>query len=141
METDMPKKTWKEKLADPKPFEVKTAPKDFADIKAGQKMLLTTPRQIDEFVQGIAPGESLNMKQLRAGLAKESGADIACPVVTGISLRTVAEVVDAELLAGIKPKDVTPVWRVLTPGATALKKLDSGGERMLALRKAEGLRV
>ena len=137
----MAKKTWEEKLADPRPAEVKVAPKDFADIKAGQKMLLTTPRHIDEYVQGIPPGTSLSMKQLRAGLAEDAGAEIACPVVTGISLRTVAEVVNAQLEAGVKPKQVTPVWRVLSPGATALKKLEAGGKRMLELRKAEGLAV
>ena len=137
----MAKKSWEEKFASSKPHEVKTAPKDFADIKAGQKLLLTSPRQIDEFVQGIPPKTSLSMKQLRAGLAEESGADIACPVVTGICLRTVAEFVNAQLEAGVKPSKLTPVWRVLPPGTTALKKLEAGPERMLALRKSEGLSV
>ena len=135
----MAKKTWEEKLSDDRPHTVKVAPKDFADIKAGQKMLLTTARQVDEFVQGIPPKTSLSMKQLRAALAEETGAEIACPVVTGICLRTVAEVVNAQLDAGIKPSKVTPVWRVLPPGTTALKKLEAGSERMVALRKAEGL--
>ena len=137
----MAKKSWEEKLADDRPHQVKLAPKEFADIKAGQKMLLTTSRQVDEFIQSVPPKTSLSMKQLRAGLAAENGADIACPVVTGICLRTVAEVVNAQLEAGVKPSKVTPVWRVLSPGATALKKLEAGPERMLALRKAEGLSV
>jgi len=92
----MAKKSWAEKLATSGEPEVKTAPKDFADIKAGQQMLITTPRQIDSFVQSIH---------------------------------------------GARPDEVTPVWRVLTPGATALKKLEGGAKRMLALREAEGLRV
>ena len=137
----MAKKTWEEKLADDRPHTVKVAPKDFADVKAGQKMLLTTSRQVDEFVQGVPPKTSLSMKQLRAGLAEENGADIACPVVTGICLRTVAEVVNAQLESGARPSMVTPVWRVLPPGTTALKKLEAGPERMLKLRKSEGLSV
>jgi len=137
----MAKKTWEEKLASSGEPEVKVAPKDFADIKAGQTMLITTPRQIDQFVQTIPEGTSVSMKGLRAGLADMSRAEIACPVVTGICLRTVAEVVNAQLDVGASPDEVTPVWRVLTPGATALKKLEGGAKRMLELREAEGLRV
>ncbi len=137
----MARKTWEEKFSGSKDIVVKTAPKDFADIKAGQQMLLTSPQAVDAYLRTIPEGKSLSVKELRAGLAAKHGADIACPVVTGIHLRIVAEVANAKLEAGIDPGEVTPVWRALEPGATALKKLDGGATHMLTQREAEGLAV
>lgn len=137
----MAHKSWDEKFTGSKPGEVKPAPRDFADIKAGQQMLLPDPRQIDACLRKLPRGTSLNIKALRARLSEAYGADIACPVVTGIHLRVVAEVANAKLEAGIDPSDVTPVWRALEPGATALKKLEGGPAHMLAQRQAEGLAV
>ncbi|MFK7958272.1 MAG: hypothetical protein AB8B96_19405 [Lysobacterales bacterium] len=133
----MARKTWQEKFDTPGDCVVKEAPKDFADIKAGQQMLLTTPKDIHAFVRTVPVGQSLSMKQLRAALAKASGADIACPVVTGIHLRTVAEVVNEQLAAGQSPADLTPVWRVIEPNAPITKKLEAGAEQFMTLRAAE----
>ena len=135
----MARMTWREKFERDTPPEVKAAPKDFADIKAGQRMLLTTPKQLDAFIRTIPSGTSLNMKSLRAQLAEQEGAEIACPVVTGIHLRTVAEVVNIDLEAGTDPADVTPVWRAIEPGAPLTNRLESGPERFMHLRREEGL--
>ncbi len=133
----MARKSWQEKFDASGDSVVKLAPKDFADIKAGQRMLLTTPKDIDAFIRTVPPGRSLSMKQLRAGLAELRGADIACPVVTGIHLRTVAEVVNLKLAAGQSPAKLTPVWRVIEPNAPITKKLEGGVEQFMALREAE----
>jgi hypothetical protein len=135
----MARKTWQEKFDDPKLSEVKIASKDFADIKAGQKMLLTTPKDVDAYIREIPAGKSLSIKELRAALAYNENAEIACPVVTGIHLRTVAELVTMKLDAGMAPQDLTPVWRVIEPKASIIKKLEYGATKLMALRKAEGL--
>ncbi|MEO0981929.1 MAG: hypothetical protein AAFX03_04685 [Pseudomonadota bacterium] len=135
----MAKKSWEEKLATGGPHEVKTAPKNFADIKAGQTMLIPSSAQLVDAVESLPAGASLNMKELRAKLAEGAGAEIACPVCTGIQLRIVAEVANAKLEAGVAPDEVTPVWRVIEPGAPITKKLEAGPERFMALRRAEGL--
>lgn len=135
----MPRKSWSEKLADKRPREVKAAPKDFADIKAGQMMLLTTPHDVAEIIAKVPMGEQIDMKTLRAKLARKAKAEIACPVVTGIHLRTVAEVAGEQLDAGISPKKVVPVWRAIGPKAPIWKKLENGRAAFEKLRRAEKL--
>lgn len=135
----MARKSWSEKFADKRPRDVKPAPKDFADIKAGQKMLLTTPKDVADVISAVPNGKAIDMKSLRAKLAKKAGAEIACPVVTGIHLRTVAEVVGEQLDAGVSPGKVVPVWRAIGPKAPIWKKLENGRARFEALRRAEKL--
>jgi hypothetical protein len=135
----MPRKSWSEKFADKRPREVKPAPKDFADIKAGQMMLLTTPHDVASVISNVSKGRQLDMKGLRAKLARKAGAEIACPVVTGIHLRTVAETAGEQLDAGIPPKNVVPVWRIVGPKAPIWKKLENGRAAFEKLRRAEKL--
>ena len=135
----MARKSWSEKFASDKPCEVKAAPKDFADIKAGQQMLLTTPSDVAAFIERVPEGQQIDMAALRSGLAQRHGADIACPVVTGIHLRTVAEMVGEQLDAGMPPKKLVPAWRIVGPKSPTWKKLENGKSHFEALRRAEGL--
>ena len=126
-------------MASDRPREVKRAPKDFADIKAGQMMLLTTPRDVADVISSVPKGAELDMKALRAELSRKAGAEMACPVVTGIQLRTVAEAVGEQLDAGISPRKVVPVWRAIGPKAPIWKKLENGRAHFKELRRAEKL--
>lgn len=135
----MARKSWSEKLASRKPREVKPAPKDFADIKAGQMMLLTTPEDVAAHLRSVPRGREIGIKELRAALAERHGAETACPVVTGICLRTVAEAMGERLDAGVPASEVVPVWRAMGPESTIWRKLENGRARLAALRKAEGL--
>jgi hypothetical protein len=135
----MARKSWSEKFADERPREVKGAPKDFADIKAGQMMLLTTARDVAAVISSIPKGERIDMKGLRARLARDAGAEIACPVVTGIHLRTVAELAGEQLDTGFAPGKVVPVWRIVGPKSPVWKKLENGRAAFEKLRRAEKL--
>ncbi len=137
----MARKTWAEKFAAPCKREVKTAPKDFADIKAGERMLLTVPADVAAQIGKLDVGEEISIRDLRARLAKSARADIACPVVTGIHLRTIAEMVGEQLEAGVPVKKLIPVWRAMPDGAPIWKKLENGNARMIAIRKQEGLSI
>ena len=135
----MARKSWTEKLTSGKPREIKIAPKDFADIQAGQRMLLTTPGDLAAVISGLPEGQTIDMRTLRARLAQHAGADIACPIVTGIHLRTVAEVAGEQLDAGVPARIVVPVWRAISPTAPIWRKLENGRARFEALRRAENL--
>ncbi len=135
----MPKKSWREKLADPADPVIKPAPVDIAGMKKGQVMLVPTARQIDAFIRGLPEGRAMDVKTLRATLARQHGAEVTCPVQTGYHLRTVAEVAGAALAAGADPAEVTPVWRVLDAKAPTLSRLECGAGGILARRRAEGL--
>lgn len=135
----MARRSWSEKFACDKPHDVKPCPKDFADIKAGQRMLLTTARDVAAAIRAIPRGQELDMRALRANLARTFGAETACPVVTGIHLRTVAEMAGEQLEAGMPARDVVPVWRAMPAGAPIWKRIETGREKLAAQRRAEGL--
>jgi hypothetical protein len=136
---NMTRKSWSEKSAEPRRAEVKTCPKDFADIKAGQRMLLPTPHDIEAVVRKLKRGASLDMRGLRSALASRYKAEVSCPVVTGIQLRTLAEAIGEQLDKGVSQADVAPVWRVMPPDAPIWRKLENGRNKLMELRRAEGL--
>lgn len=132
-----PKKSWAEKIASAPAHEVKRAPVKFADIPEGAIMLLPSPQIIDKFLRAMKPGETMDSKTLRIRLAKKYKAEIACPVVTGIHLRQLAEAVNEALERGANVTDVTPVWRVLDEKSSTLKRISFDPAFMLLQREKE----
>ena len=70
---------------------VKILDKGFSDISAGEKMLISSPEKISEFIYAIPKGSFLSIKELGKGLAVKAGANKTCPVTTGIFLRMAIE--------------------------------------------------
>lgn len=117
------KKTWTEKLHTSKPHEIKPVPLDIAGMKAGQIMLVPSPRIVDAFIRKIPKGRRMDIKTLRHRLARKYGAEVTCPITTGFHLRTVAEAAFEALNRGVKLSEITPIWRVLDENSPTLKKL------------------
>ena len=122
------KKTWTDKLNEPKKSQVKLIDKDFADIPAGSRMFIATPSIIEEYIKQIEPGNRVDLKTLRKDLAIEHKADSTCPVTTGIFLRIVAEANYEKLQAGDKLEKLAPFWRAIDPKSPLAKKLSFGSE-------------
>lgn len=122
------KKTWLDKLHEPKETKVKRIEIDFADIPAGSNMFIATPQLIDKYIQEIGFGKRVDIKTLRKDLALEHNADYTCPVTTGIFLRIVAEANYEKLMGGKSIEEITPFWRVLEPNSALAKKLTFGQE-------------
>ena len=137
----MARKSWQQKMEGSASNEVKPAPADFADIKTGQLMLLTSAKDVADYIANIPKGQEIDIKALRSGLAKQAGAETACPIVTGICLRIVAECTGEKLDAGLPAKDLPPVWRAMPPKATIWKKLENGADKLRKLRVSEGLEI
>ena len=78
---------------------------------------------------------------MRDKLATAYGADVMCPLTTGIFLRIVAEAVNEAYINGVKMDDLTPVWRVLDTKSPTIKKLDFDPEFLWNQRRREGLPV
>jgi hypothetical protein len=135
----MARKSWTEKLADPKPHEVKPAPIDIAGMKAGEIMLVPSPRLVDEFIRSIPRGASLEVAGLRKAMAQRHGAEVTCPITTGFHLRTVAEAAFEALSSGARLETITPFWRVLDERTPTTKRLSFGSALIAAQRRAEGL--
>ena len=132
-------KTWTEKLADPRPHVVKPAPIAIAGMKAGQIMLVPTARLVDDFIRRIPRGRAMDARALRAALAAALGAEVTCPITTGLHLRTVAEAAWEAIAGGEPISKVTPVWRVLGPASPTLSKLSFDTAFIHERRGLEGL--
>jgi hypothetical protein len=133
------RKSWTQKLADPRPHEVKPAPIDIAGMKAGEIMLVPSPRLVDDFIRAIPRGASLDAAGLRKAMAQRHGAEVTCPITTGFHLRTVAEAAFEALRGGASVETITPFWRVLDERSPTTKRLSFGSTLIHERRCAEGL--
>ena len=134
----MARKTWREKFDDPTPHAIRVAPISIAGMKAGQIMLVPTPRMIDAFVRSLPAGTTVGIETMRRQLAERYGAEVTCAIYTGYHLRTVAEVACQALAQGVPPGEVTPFWRVIDASAPLAGKLLCGLEFIRARRREEG---
>jgi hypothetical protein len=133
------KLSWMEKLATGKPHEVKPAPIDIAGMKAGEIMLVPSPRIVDDFIRSIPYGAAMDIPTLRKRLAAQYGAAVTCPITMGFQLRIVAEAACEAHAQGRALAEITPVWRVLDEAAPTTQRLGSAAEFILRQRAREGL--
>ena len=63
---------------------MKTIEKYFSDLKAGEKMLISSPRSIANYVAKIPYGTEKSVKLMRLELAENANADNTCPLTCGI---------------------------------------------------------
>ena len=138
------KKSWRAKLEKPQePAVFEMNERDSKRFGPG-KMLIPTPLMVDEVIRGVRRGKLITTGTIRKMLAEKMGADVTCPLCTGIFVRISAETAEEDRAAG-KAK-VTPYWRVITdkgelnekfPGgaAAAAKKLREEGHRVAAKGK------
>ena len=115
---------------------VKTVEKNFADLKAGEKMLISSPRSIANYVAKIPYGTEKSVKLMRLELAENVNADNTCPLTCGIFLRIAIES-SIEQSNGAKPD--LPFWRVIDRNSSLTKKLPISQKYLTELRNSEGL--
>lgn len=131
------RKTWNEKLHDGRHPHIDASEKDFAGVKAGQKMLIPTPKLIDDYIKQIPEGKTVGTATIRKDLAMEHGAEVTCPLTTGIFLRIVAEAAYEEYQQGKPVSKITPFWRVIDEKSPTAKKLTFGTEFLKKMREKE----
>ena len=108
---------------------VKILEKNFSDLKAGQKMLISSPEKIAEYIKKIPEGTHKTSKEMRLDLAKEMDADNSCPVSTGIFLRKAIEEHGKEI----------PFWRLIDENHPVVKKLNLDPQEIKYMRNLEGI--
>ena len=131
---------WIARLNAPGTHGMKPSPRSFADVTAGQAMLVPTARQVDDFIRGIPEGTHMDAHGQRAALARKHGAEVTCPVTIGYHLRTVAEAAHEALERGQSEADITPFWRVLDAKAPTTGRLSFGAQFVAERRRREGLK-
>ena len=109
---------------------VKVLDKGFSEIAAGEKMLISSPEKISEFIFAIPKGSFFSIKELRRKLAQKVGADNTCPVTTGIFLRMAIE----QNIGNVN----FPYWRLIDENHPVVKKLNLDGNQIKNRRIGEG---
>jgi hypothetical protein len=135
----MAKKTWLQKFNVDREPEVEITTKKFADIPEGSRMLIATPKVVDEYVKQIPRGHHTSLQQMRKDLAAEFGAENTCPVTSGIFLRIVSELAYEQYQHGTPLQKITPFWRMIDKKAPLAKKLSFGYDFVAEQRQKEGL--
>lgn len=118
--------------------QIEKSDKDFAGIKAGQKMLIPTPKLIEAYIRQVPKGKSVDPATIRKDLAMEYGAEVTCPLTTGIFLRIVAEAAYEDYQQGKPISKIAPFWRVVDEKSSTAKKLTFGTDFIKEQRKKEG---
>ena len=115
-----------------RPSYTRVNEKRFADLEPGTTVLIPSPQDIEALILDLDDEETLNLSELRQRLAKRHGADGACPVMTGMNLRIVADLGLEALDAGID--DPVPFWKVVEPTSALASRLPGGPKRISQLR-------
>lgn len=114
---------WQERFNKEKKEKIKKLTFNFADIKKGQKMLVSSPKSISKYIKKIPSGKKRTVIQMRDALAKKAKADKTCPVSTGIFLRIAIEASLEEQKKEKLKKPNLPFWRIIDENTPILKKL------------------
>jgi hypothetical protein len=124
---------WRKRFGAAKPPHVVMLHSDFAGVRAGTTMLISSPGDIAAYLAAIPRGETRSIERLRNELARKAGAQAMCPVTTAIYLRVVAEVTLRDLEEGKALDAVVPFWRVVMPDSKVAKKLSCGPDHVAHL--------
>ncbi|MHC4778536.1 MAG: hypothetical protein ACYTFG_08180 [Planctomycetota bacterium] len=122
------RKSAMEKLRTPSDREVKRSPKGL--------LLIPTPLDVVGQMCRVRKGKVTTIMAIRERLAREHGAEITCPLCTGIFSRIAAEAAEEERARG--KKRITPYWRTLKAGGALNEKFPGGVKKQAALLREEG---
>jgi hypothetical protein len=111
-------------------------PKVVDDPRGRGRMLIPKPLDVDALVRRIHKGNLATVDQIRERLARDFGADLTCPLTTGIFLRIAAEAAEEELQRG--ERSITPYWRVIKGDGSLNEKLPGGVEAQAQRLRNEG---
>jgi len=100
------------------------------------KMLIPRPLDVEALIRKVPRGRVVTLTELREKLAQAAGADVTCPMVSGMHVRVVAEAADEDLRAG--KSRITPSWRVVRDDGRLLEKLPGGPVAQAEQLEAEG---
>ena len=98
----------------------------------GSRMLLAPPLAYDALMRRVPAGKLTTVGELRAHLARESGADFTDPMTAGIFVSIAA------WASFQRRQDPTPYWRTLKAGGQLNDKYPGGALAQAQLLQAEG---
>tara|TARA_B100000678_G_C17963743_1_gene404258 strand:+ start:77 stop:460 length:384 start_codon:yes stop_codon:yes gene_type:complete len=112
---------WEEKFKKKHTEKITVIQKKFGQILPGEKMLISTPDKIYNFISNIAKGKFITVTEMRKILAQNANADGTCHLTTGIFLKIAIEY-------SLESNLMLPFWRVIDYKSNLAKKLSCGIE-------------
>ena len=107
--------------------KVKQAPVNWG----GGLMVIPHPKEVLEIMKSIPYGKTLTLDEIRAKLAKNNNADIACPMTTGIFVSLAAHAYE-------EGSDSVSYWRTLRKNGELNAKFPGGIEAHKEKLESEG---
>lgn len=136
----MKKKSWVDKLFDSKDFpKIVELNENGALHWGGRTMVIARPLDVFNLMAQVPAGKVTTIAEIRKALAKKYGADIACPLTTGIFCTISARASEENNDPAVIPK--IPYWRTLKSNGEINEKFPGGIEELSERLKAEGLEV
>jgi alkylated DNA nucleotide flippase Atl1 len=132
------KTSWREKLEKPQQPKLVQVPPKMSRFGKGT-MLIPTPMLVDELVKRIPKGKLVTVGELRRKLAADFGADVTCPLTTGIFVRIAAEAAEEDRAKG--RRRITPYWRVVKDDGSLNPKFPGGEKLQTKCLRSEGLSI
>jgi hypothetical protein len=134
-------KTWRQKLetAHPNHGKIVAVPPRMRKRFGGGTMVIPRPLDVDALMRSAPKGRLISQSQIREQLARQAGADQACPLTTGIFIRIVAEAAEEDLRAG--KRRVTPYWRTIKDDGGLCAKFPGGVEEHARRLRREGFSI
>ncbi len=142
------KKSWQDKMADkkdtPKILNLEPnfpcyGPAVKMGAKAGDKIVLVNPSEVEEIMHEIPQGRLITIYEVCKKLAEKYRVEAACSLTTGIFIMTAANA--AEEMKREGKENVLPYWRTLKARGFLNEKYPGGAERHKELLEREGYRV
>lgn len=132
----MAKKTYNEKLNDPKNVsEVQEVSPEAAARYGGNKMLIANPREYNQIMKSVPRGKLITTDKMRAHLARQHNAHWTCPLTCGIFVNICANAAEER---GDKN---FPYWRTVKAGGELCEKFPNGLEGHKLLLETEGHKI
>lgn len=121
------KQSWREKLEDSKnlPKAVKIEGKLSKRWGEGT-VVIPSPKEVDEIMRMVPEGKIITINKIREILARKHGAEIGCPITTGIFAWISAHAAEEAKVSG--EGNTTPCWRTLKRNGELNKKFSGGIE-------------
>jgi hypothetical protein len=114
-------------------------PKVVANPRGAGRMLVPTPMLVAQEIRRISRGSLATPAQIRERLAGLFGAELTCPLTTGIFLNIIAGAAEEDLRGGREP--LAPYWRVIGEDGSLSEKFPPGPARQACHLRGEGHRV
>ena len=126
-------KTWKQKLHETHPNHGK--------VVSGKRgtLLIPKPLAVDAALRQVRKGKLITLSALRVRLARDTRAESACPMTTGIFMKVVAEAAEEALREG--KQRVTPYWRAIRDDGRLNERFPGGARAQARRLREEGFAI